>query len=648
MAERIQTAVRRLELLESLASIEGSLRPLHAEQTGVFTDFIEYALRAGNDEPLPFARIILPPRTGKTVIAGHIIRAMQLTTVFLEPTKALVEQTARELENQLPGTLVATYYGEVKEIAEHGINVMTYAMFLSLWKKGELPEEISRSALIIPDEAHHAMTEEQMRALREAFDPHAIRLALTASPDYNENRQLRHFFPYLIHEILILEAVGLGLLAKAKILIHEVDIDASQVNLIDGDFDDVALGNLMSVGPFFERARSLRYDDPDNRKRGCMVVCRSRQQALDQWKFLNKHKPEDAPQSALILAETPGDERRDSLAAFDAGTIDTIVQVKTLIEGWNAPRCKLLIDLAPTVSKVFATQKFFRPLTKSGDATAEIHVLLPRNLQRSPILPNELLNPSNDEAELVLPCAPKNRAKFKPRPLDHSDASIHEVEVKSEIVLKVSLERPLLDPSDPDQIRTVLASVDDKFDPSVPLGLSEFRLLIFDHLLFRGMGTHLLRFLKVPLNSRDYHAWITALYPALAPESYLREHHQMASDVSCYRDVEIFLELVTRALPQKRFRKGIEEGWRTLFGPDEGDEPTLEELINSHMENVRIRRMLDSLTPMEARILRWRFGLDDEEELTLKEIGDKYNLGAERIRQMEAQALAKMRRMMRD
>jgi len=61
-----------------------------------------------------------------------------------------------------------------------------------------------------------------------------------------------------------------------------------------------------------------------------------------------------------------------------------------------------------------------------------------------------------------------------------------------------------------------------------------------------------------------------------------------------------------------------------------------------------IRRLLDLLTPIESRIIRWRFGLDDEDELTLKEIGDKYNLSRERIRQLQEQALGKMRKQMRD
>jgi len=60
---------------------------------------------------------------------------------------------------------------------------------------------------------------------------------------------------------------------------------------------------------------------------------------------------------------------------------------------------------------------------------------------------------------------------------------------------------------------------------------------------------------------------------------------------------------------------------------------------NEEMENV-----LGVLTPMEQKIIRWRYGLDGGEEMTLKEIGDFYNLSRERIRQLQEQALRKIRR----
>jgi RNA polymerase primary sigma factor len=57
-----------------------------------------------------------------------------------------------------------------------------------------------------------------------------------------------------------------------------------------------------------------------------------------------------------------------------------------------------------------------------------------------------------------------------------------------------------------------------------------------------------------------------------------------------------------------------------------------------------VKVLLGELRPIEADILRQRFGLGTEQELTLKEIGDKYQLSRERIRQLQEQALAKMRR----
>jgi RNA polymerase primary sigma factor len=57
-----------------------------------------------------------------------------------------------------------------------------------------------------------------------------------------------------------------------------------------------------------------------------------------------------------------------------------------------------------------------------------------------------------------------------------------------------------------------------------------------------------------------------------------------------------------------------------------------------------VQELLQELRPIEADILRQRFGLGTEQELTLKEIGDKYNLSRERIRQLQEQALQKMRR----
>ena len=93
---------------------------------------------------------------------------------------------------------------------------------------------------------------------------------------------------------------------------------------------------------------------------------------------------------------------------------------------------------------------------------------------------------------------------------------------------------------------------------------------------------------------------------------------------------------------------GDEDGRRFLdFLPDEGQVSAYERLAQDDSKR-QVGELLLKLSPIEAHILRSRFGLDDDEERTLKEIGDQYSLSRERIRQLQEQALAKLRRYYRD
>jgi RNA polymerase primary sigma factor len=67
------------------------------------------------------------------------------------------------------------------------------------------------------------------------------------------------------------------------------------------------------------------------------------------------------------------------------------------------------------------------------------------------------------------------------------------------------------------------------------------------------------------------------------------------------------------------------------------------ELLDSELLQSALQEVFAKLSPMEADILRKRVGLDGEPELTLKEIGATYSLSRERIRQLQEQALKKLR-----
>ncbi|NLW07733.1 MAG: RNA polymerase sigma factor RpoD [Clostridia bacterium] len=57
----------------------------------------------------------------------------------------------------------------------------------------------------------------------------------------------------------------------------------------------------------------------------------------------------------------------------------------------------------------------------------------------------------------------------------------------------------------------------------------------------------------------------------------------------------------------------------------------------------QLEEVLDTLTPREKRVLRLRFGLDDGRARTLEEVGQEFGVTRERIRQIEAKALRKLR-----
>jgi RNA polymerase primary sigma factor len=68
-----------------------------------------------------------------------------------------------------------------------------------------------------------------------------------------------------------------------------------------------------------------------------------------------------------------------------------------------------------------------------------------------------------------------------------------------------------------------------------------------------------------------------------------------------------------------------------------------EEMTDANLLNDTIEYLLSGLTAREARILRLRYGLQDGQTRTLHEVAEKFGLSRERIRQIEREALAKIR-----
>lgn len=78
------------------------------------------------------------------------------------------------------------------------------------------------------------------------------------------------------------------------------------------------------------------------------------------------------------------------------------------------------------------------------------------------------------------------------------------------------------------------------------------------------------------------------------------------------------------------------------FIPDD-DAPAPAEAAAFTLLKEQLMDVLDTLTPREEKVLRLRFGLDDGRARTLEEVGKEFDVTRERIRQIEAKALRKLR-----
>jgi DNA-directed RNA polymerase specialized sigma24 family protein len=616
---------------------------LREEQIRVFADFATYLTDLATSPPsehrAPFCRIIQPPRTGKTVVAGHIIDRTGLTATFLVPTRALVDQTVRELTRRIPGAAIGSYCGDHALVVGHGINVVTYAMLQT--HAADLPAEIRRSALVFVDEAHHAMTASRMAILTQAFDPLAVRVALTATPDYDDERRLAHYFPDLIHEITLEEALALELLAPLRVWVAEVDADGSHVSFVAGDFKVETLGRLMSSAPFFRAAEVFRYD-PENARLAALIACTSRQQAYDLFLYLKRHRPKAAPAPALVLGDTPREVREKSLAKFEAGAIDTIIQVGVLVEGWSSPRCKLLLDLAPSLSRVRATQKYFRVMTRNAGHEARIFVLLPKNLPRPPVLPMDLFGRPLDEyvcgqllgktADDAGGTAPIQRGPRTP---------IAGVELKQRIVLTAVFEKPALDPGSALEVRQVLAS-SAEFHPGT-CGVYRFAGLGFRHRLFTGRGDFLLRWLKVPMTRDGYDRFLGRLYPEDAANRILTRAGERDPDRWCADDLRRFHRVFGTPSPTGRPEEPFASTWYALSGTSPGPSEGLEADCIARQGWRLVLTQLARLTRRQRAMVIGYYGLFGKRARTFAELAEIADISSTRVAQIVNRALRKLR-----
>ena len=132
--------------------------------------------------------------------------------------------------------------------------------------------------------------------------------------------------------------------------------------------------------------------------------------------------------------------------------------------------------------------------------------------------------------------------------------------------------------------------------------------------------------------------------------SFLHEHGREPRPEELAEELQIPLDKIRKVLKISKEPLSLEQpvgdeddSQRGDFIEDEGALQPVDLAVDRDLRDV-VSNLFSGLTPREERVLRMRFGIGVAQEHTLEEVGRQFNVTRERIRQIEAKALRKLRR----
>ncbi|HET7555933.1 MAG TPA: DEAD/DEAH box helicase family protein, partial [Gaiellaceae bacterium] len=290
-----------------------------------------------------------PTASGKTIAAaGFVEAARTLGVLILTHRRLLVSQFHRELKTEGYGDRFAdAILKGTTSKHRNAVTVQTYAWFARHW------QDLDSSAyqLVIADEAHTALGEKTSTAIRSFSDP--IYIGMTATEQLIA-KQVSDVFPASIDELPLGDAARRGLIAPLRCLRVPPAAAISSVPIVGGDFEERALAAVLDHQALNQAAASLYRDRFDNTP-GIVYAA-----GVEHAYNLAKEFRAVGLKAEAVSGRTPPVQLAETLAAYERGEINILINAMLLAEGWNSPRATVVMHLAPTASRRVYQQRIGR------------------------------------------------------------------------------------------------------------------------------------------------------------------------------------------------------------------------------------------------------------------------------------------------
>ena len=303
------------------------------------------------------------------LLAPSVTAATQVSGIATETPKGIAKFT--DLHERNNHQVVRSHFGKKQGNRTAPVVVSTYQGFLADYKKNH--ENLGQFDVVIADECHKSLGRVTSQALLDAF-PGAIKIGLSATPDYAVDRQSDEVYNKRLYEFSLSEAIELGKTAPIRALVMETD---TTLRLTDNrqDFTDREQSPLVTDVQRNGLICNLATDFVRDGRQG-IIACVAGEGNLHARQLAAMlSRPEfGALKAAAIGAHLSEDEVRDTLKKFANGEIDVLTSTRAILESWDSDRASFCINTSPTTSPVKVKQLLGRILRPKEDDRAGIFV----------------------------------------------------------------------------------------------------------------------------------------------------------------------------------------------------------------------------------------------------------------------------------
>jgi ribonuclease E len=290
-----------------------------------------------------------PTASGKTIAAaGFVEAARTLGILILTHRRLLVSQFKRDLTTEGYGErFEEAVLKDARASRKDPITIQTYAWFA----RHGLELDRATYHLVLCDEAHTALGEKTSAAIRAFHEP--LFIGMTATEQLIA-KQVSDVFPASVDDLPLGDAARRGLIAPLRCLRVPPAAAINSVPIVGGDFEERALAAALDHQALNQAASSL-YRERFGSTPGIVYAA-----GVEHAYNLAQEFRAAGLKAEAVSGRTPPARLAETLAAYERGEINVLINAQLLAEGWNSPRATVCMHLAPTASRRVYQQRIGR------------------------------------------------------------------------------------------------------------------------------------------------------------------------------------------------------------------------------------------------------------------------------------------------